>query len=125
MAEPNFVAIPGTIAAYTKGHEWLKALKQQLLANRKLILDYIDQNIPELAWVPGQATYLLWFDVSKITNDSEKLAQFIREDTGLIINPGSVYGGDGQHFIRMNIASPTTMITDGLERLNKAIKDFN
>ena len=125
LAEPNFVAIPGTIAAYTKGHEWLKALKQQLLANRKLILDYIDQNIPELAWVPGQATYLLWFDVSKITNDSEKLAQFIREDTGLIINPGSVYGGDGQHFIRMNIASPTTMITDGLERLNKAIKDFN
>ena len=125
LAEPNFVAIPGTIAAYTKGHDWLKALKSKLLDNRKLILDFVDQNISTLKWVPGQATYLLWFDVAEITNNADKLAEFIRQDTGLIVNSGSVYGGDGKHFIRMNIASPTEMITDGLNRLAKGIKDFH
>ena len=42
----------------------------------------------------------------------------------LIINPGSVYRGDGQYFIRMNIASPQSMIQDGLNRLEKSLNDY-
>lgn len=124
LAEPNFVAIPGTIAAYTKGHDWLQALKIKLRSNRQLVLDFIENNIPEIKWVPGEATYLLWFDVAEITEDVDDLAAFIRKDSGLIVTPGSVYGGDGQHFIRMNIASPTEMIQDGLNRLKKSINDY-
>jgi len=124
LAEPNFVAIPGTIAAYTKGHAWLDALKVQLLSNRKLVLDFVEKNIPDIKWIAGDATYLLWFDVAKITNDSEKLAEFIRQDTGLIITPGNVYRGDGNYFIRMNIASPESMIQDGLNRLAQGIEGY-
>lgn len=124
LAEPNFVAIPGTIAAYTKGHQWLQALKTKLRANRQLVLDFLEQNIPEIKWVQGEATYLLWFDVAEITDDATELAEFIRKDSGLIVTPGSVYGGDGRHFIRMNIASPTEMIQDGLNRLQKSILDY-
>lgn len=124
LAEPNFVAIPGTIAAYTKGHVWLQALKDKLRANRKLVLDFLAENIPEIKWVKGEATYLLWFDVAEITDNAEALAEFIRKDSGLIVTPGSVYGGDGQHFIRMNIASPTEMIQDGLNRLQKSVHDY-
>lgn len=124
LAEPNFVAIPGTIAAYTKGHAWLQVLKDKLRANRKLVLDFLAENIPEIKWVKGEATYLLWFDVAEITDNAEALAEFIRKDSGLIVTPGSVYGGDGQHFIRMNIASPTEMIQDGLNRLQKSVHDY-
>ncbi|CAJ1178198.1 MalY/PatB family protein [Companilactobacillus nantensis] len=124
LAEPNFVAIPGTIAAYTKGHVWLQALKDKLRANRKLVLNFLAENIPEIKWVKGEATYLLWFDVAEITDNAEALAEFIRKDSGLIVTPGSVYGGDGQHFIRMNIASPTEMIQDGLNRLQKSVHDY-
>lgn len=124
LAEPNLVAVPGTIAAYTKGHEWLQQLKQKVLENRKLVLDFLAENVPDIKWVRGDATYLLWFDVSKITENVDELTDFIRKDTGLIVTPGDVYGGDGQHFIRMNIASPTEMIQDGLNRLQKGINDY-
>lgn len=124
LAEPNIVAVPGTIAAYNNGHNWLKALKKQLLGNRRLILDFIGKNIPDIKWVPGEATYLLWFDVENIIDNADELTKFIRQDTGLIVNAGSVYGGDGQHFIRMNIASPEEMIVDGLNRLKKGIDDY-
>lgn len=124
LAEPNFVAIPGSIAAYTKGHDWLQALKAKLRDNRQLILDFIEKNISEVKWVPGEATYLLWFDVAELTDNADELVKFIRQDTGLIVNSGSVYGGDGNHFIRINIASPTTMITDALNRLKKGITDY-
>lgn len=124
LAEPNLVAIPGTIAAYTQGHDWLQALKKKLLENRQMVLDFMKHNLPEVKWVRGEATYLLWFDVSAITNDAAALAKFIRQDSGLIVTPGSVYGGDGQHFIRMNIASPEVMISDGLDRLKQSIEEF-
>lgn len=124
LAEPNIVAIPGTIAAYTQGSSWLKALKEKLLANRKLVLDYLATNVPEFKWVKGEATYLLWFDVSELTENVTELTDFIRKDTGLILTPGSVYRGDGYHFVRMNIASPTEMIQDGLSRLQKGVSDY-
>jgi Bifunctional PLP-dependent enzyme with beta-cystathionase and maltose regulon repressor activities len=123
LAEPNIVAIPGTIAAYTKGQNWLADLKSQLLENRKLVLDSIN-DMPKIKWVPSSATYLLWFDVSELTENSNELTEFIKQDTGLILTPGSVYRGDGADFVRMNIASPSKMILDGLSRLSKGINDF-
>lgn len=122
VAEPNLLAIPGTIAAYTKGSDWLHQLKHYLLNNREYLEEFISSNLPQLHVVPGTATYLIWIDVSEITNDSASLAHKIRQETGLIINPGTYYHGNGNNFIRINIAYPLDQVKDGLNRLAKVIK---
>lgn len=123
VAEPNLLAIPGTIAAYTQGSDWLHQLKKYLLDNREYLEQFISDNLPQLHVVPGTATYLVWIDVSEVTKDSNALAQKIRQETGLIINPGTYYHGNGNEFIRINIAYPLAQIKDGLTRLAKAIKN--
>ena len=123
VAEPNLLAIPGTIAAYTQGADWLHQLKKYLLDNREYLEQFISDNLPQLHVVPGTATYLVWIDVSEVTKDSNALAQKIRQETGLIINPGTYYHGNGNEFIRINIAYPLAQIKDGLTRLAKAIKN--
>ena len=123
VAEPNLLAIPGTIAAYTQGADWLHQLKKYLLHNREYLEQFISDNLPQLHVVPGTATYLVWIDVSVVTNDSNALAQKIRQETGLIINPGTYYHGNGNEFIRINIACPLAQIKDGLSRLAKEIKN--
>lgn len=123
LAEPNLLAIPGTIAAYTQGADWLHQLKKYLLDNREYLEQFISDNLPQLHVVPGTATYLVWIDVSEVTKDSNALAQKIRQETGLIINPGTYYHGNGNEFIRINIAYPLAQIKDGLTRLAKAIKN--
>ena len=123
VAEPNLLAIPGTIAAYTQGADWLYQLKKYLLDNREYLEQFISDNLPQLHVVPGTATYLVWIDVSEVTKDSNALAQKIRQETGLIINPGTYYHGNGNEFIRINIAYPLAQIKDGLTRLAKAIKN--
>jgi cystathionine beta-lyase len=124
LAEPNSFAIPATIAAYTQGHKWLGELKEKLTSNRELVEDYLKENIPEVKLIKSDATYLLWIDVQELTDDSGKLQEFIRNDTGLYLSAGDVYGGDGNDFLRMNIACPTASVKDGLDRLAKALKDF-
>lgn len=123
VAEPNLLAIPGTIAAYTQGADWLHQLKKYLLDNREYLEQFISDNLPQLHVVPGTATYLVWIDISEVTKDSNALAQKIRQETGLIINPGTYYHGNGNEFIRINIAYPLAQIKDGLTRLAKAIKN--
>ena len=121
VAEPNLLAIPGTIAAYTQGHDWLKELKVQLNENFNYALDTISEKLPDLKVVSGPATYLMWLNVSKITEDSEEFVAFLKEKTGLIVSSGAIYRGNGNKFIRINLACPLTMIKDGLSRLEKGV----
>lgn len=124
LGEPNLLAIPGTIAAYTQGHQWVHELREQIQKNVLLVTTFCEQSIPEVAIVHGTATYLMWIDVSQLTNDATKLETFIRQETGLFVSDGSVYRGNGHLFLRMNVASPTSMVKDGLNRLKTGIEKF-
>lgn len=55
----------------------------------------------------------MWIDTQKVTTSSQELAKFIREKTGLIISAGNVYCGNGNNFIRINLACPLKMVKDG------------
>lgn len=122
LAEPNSMAIPVTIAAYEEGHQWLKELKQQILKNKQLVQEFLEKELPEVKLVPSEATYLLWMDTSTISDDSKELEEFIRAKTGLYLSSGDVYGGNGNDFLRMNIACPISTVQDGLDRLKKGIE---
>ena len=124
VAEPNLLAIPGTIAAYEHGHNWLEALIKQLNVNFAYAEEFINKNLPQVKVVTGTATYLIWLDVSQISSDSQKLAEFLEKTTGLVLSPGSIYRGNGHNFLRINLACPLTMVKNGLERLKVGLTDY-
>jgi cystathionine beta-lyase len=124
VAEPNLLAIPGTIAAYTKGHAWLAELRNHLQHNYQLVADFCAQSAIPVRLVPADATYLLWLDISDLTDDSATLTKFIHEHTGLQLSSGDVYRGNGNDFLRINIACPEAMLRDGLHRLATGLAAF-
>lgn len=79
---------------------------------------FLAENLPQIKLASEGATYLAWLDLSSITNDSAEFSRQLREKTGLIVNPGSVYGGNGSSFIRLNLAYPQRQIADTLQRLH-------
>lgn len=124
VAEPNAFAMEATIAAFTKGEPWLNGLIEYLSENKSVVLEFINEKLPELKVVKSDATYLLWIDCSKITEDSAELCKYIRSNTGLYVSNGYVYGGNGKTFMRMNIACPRIRLEDGLSRLEAGIKSY-
>ncbi|UZN42372.1 pyridoxal phosphate-dependent aminotransferase [Lactobacillus sp. IBH004] len=125
IAEPNLLAIPGTIAAYEHGHDWLQALIKQLNVNFTYAQEFIGNNLPQVKVVSGKATYLIWLDVEKISTDSQELADYLEKKTGLVLSPGSIYRGNGHNFLRMNLACPLAMVKDGLERLKTGLTQYS
>ena len=124
LAEPNLMALPASIAAYEKGGDWLHALQRRLLKNKLIVEEYISEQIPDVCLIDSEATYLLWIYCGDITENSSELAAEIRSETGLYLSSGSQYHGNGNLFLRMNIACPEAVLKDGLERLRKGIEIF-
>lgn len=124
IAEPNAFAMEGTIAAFTKGKPWLEALRLYLQQNIDDAANFIADALPELKVVPAGATYLLWIDCRKLTEDTDRLADFLRAETGLFLSSGHAYGQAGAGFLRMNIACPKDRLTDALHRLKAGCLRF-
>ena len=124
VAEPNVFSCPAAIDAFNQGREWLDELREYIFANRDYVKSYLETNIPELTLVDGDATYLLWINIDKLNTNSEEFTTFLREHTGLIVNEGKEYGGNGDHFIRLNVACPRTRLEEGLQRLHKGVIEF-
>lgn len=125
LAEPNLLAIPATIAAYTEGFNWLHELLAVIDNNFAYVEKKITSQLENVEIFSGPATYLMWLDVSKITHDSYRLAAYLRKETGLIVSAGSIYRGNGNEFLRINLASPKSMVEDRISRLIIGIKKYS
>ncbi|ULT54520.1 pyridoxal phosphate-dependent aminotransferase [Neobacillus drentensis] len=124
VAEPNVFAIESAISAFTEGELWLEALLDYLMGNKQLIDQFIASELPDLQVIHSEATYLAWLDCSAITHDTKYLCEFIRKETGLYVSEGTIFGGNGHNFIRLNYACPKARLEDGLQRLKKGIEVF-
>ena len=122
IGEPNYFAVPATIAAYTKGSTYVDELNQYLLSNKEYVKEFLNKNLPNVKLVSGQATYLLWLDISHYGIPSDLFAKELREETGLYINDGLHYGPNGGDFIRVNIATNLDNVKDGMNRLYSYLK---
>ena len=117
VAEPNAFACAAAVAAFRKGAPWLEALRSYLGENRRRVDEYLREHVPGISLVPGEATYLLWLDLSGLGCRSREFTDFLRAKTGLFVTAGSVYGASGDGFLRMNVACPRVLLEDGLDRL--------
>ena len=120
-AEGNCFYNAAYTAAFNDSRDWLDEMNEYVYQNKLYAYDFIEKNSKGIV-IRGDATYLIWVDLSYYTNDSLALSQFIREKTGLFITDGARYGGTGNSFIRINLATSKDNVKDGLNRLVKALK---
>ncbi len=125
LSEANSFATAAAISAFEKGGEWLDELLIYISENRREVEDFLLKEIPQIKAVRGEATYLIWLDLSGLKGDVEKFGSFLRSKTGLFLSPGRIFGEQGKSFLRMNIACPRSVLEDGLKRLKKGVQEWS
>ena len=89
-------------------------------------MDYVISTLTEA--VPGihiqkpNATYLLWIDYRGTGLSEEEMMDRLLNKGRLALEPGSKYGEAGKGFLRMNVATPRSIVEDGVERFIKAME---
>lgn len=122
VAEPNSFAAPAAVAAFTQGGPWLDALRAYIWANKELVRNFAVRELPGVKVTVSEATYLLWVDVSALTDDVKSFTERLRAETGLWVTPGTAYGRSGEGFFRMNTACPRSSVEDALDRLKRFLR---
>ena len=124
VSEPSTLALVGAITALNEGRGWLDEMREKVFSNRDRVASFLKEELPEVKMIGNEATYLLWLKIDEVASDSTELLNFLREKTGLILSDGKVYGGNGNRFLRMNVACPSATLEDGLARLKRGITLF-
>lgn len=124
FSAPNSFATVAAIAAFEQGEPWLESLREYLWENRKFVEDFLAKELPEIKAVKGDATYLVWLDISALSETGRNVAAYLRRKTGLFLIGGDAYGAGGEHFLRMNVACPKSVCLEGLNRLKQGITAF-
>lgn len=118
----NLFGTIASIAAYTKGEDWLGQLHDYLKTNARLAVDFINNNLDGVeTWMP-ESTYMLWLDCRKLEMTDEELWNFFIQQAGLGLNKGVMFGEGGQGFMRLNFACPRQVLRRALDQLAEALK---
>lgn len=100
VAEPNAFAIQATIAAFQYGEEWLDELREYVEKNKQYVTEFLQEKIPLIHPVAGDATYLMWLDCRKITESGRQFVKFIRKPAVCMSAEAISMAGEAKDFAR-------------------------
>lgn len=116
VCDVNPFGVAATIAAYNEGEEWLNQLVDYLHGNYEAMAEFCRRELPEFPITRLEGTYLVWMDCSSLGMSSDALEHALLEDARLWLNAGTMYGAEGEGYMRWNIACPRSVMLDGLNR---------
>ncbi len=116
VCDVNPFGVAATIAAYNEGEEWLNQLVDYLHGNYEAMAEFCRRELPEFPITRLEGTYLVWMDCSSLGMLSDALEHALLDDARLWLNAGTMYGAEGEGYIRWNIACPRSVMLDGLNR---------
>ena len=121
LAGGNVFAFNTVVAAYNKGEEWLQQMLTYVQGNIDEVVSYIKENIPQLKVIIPQASYLVFIDFSALQLNQKDIVALCTNRAHLALNDGSIYGEEGNGYMRINLACPRSVVRQALAQLKDAI----
>ncbi len=116
VCDVNPFGVIATIAAYREGEDWLDQLLDYLQGNYRFMKTFCEENLPDFPVCDLEGTYLTWMDCRALAMPSAEIELRLIQETRLWLNAGSIYGQEGEGFMRWNIACPRAILAESLRR---------
>lgn len=124
VCDVNPFGVIATQSAYNEGEEWLNQLIQYLHANYLYMQEFCREHLPNFPITLLEGTYLVWMDCRTLGIPSEDIEQQLVDKTGLWLNAGTMYGVEGEGFMRWNIACPRATLMEGIKRFMNFVRNL-
>jgi cysteine-S-conjugate beta-lyase len=121
MVQPtaNVMGYTAMVAAYRDGGPWHEALLRYLEANRDYLADYVSRHLSGVTMAKPEGTYLAWLDC-RPAGIADPFTFFLGK-AKVAFNDGKLFGAPGDGFVRLNFGTPRVLLTEGLERMRRAL----
>lgn len=119
----NFLSTIATEAAYTKGEAWLNQCIGYIEDNIDFVQQYCAQHIPGIRAIAPQASFLMWLDCADLDLTHEQVIDLFVHKAKLGLNDGAMFGPGGALHMRLNVATPRSVLTTALHQLAEAVNN--
>src|SRR6185437_5938948 len=111
------------VAALNDGRAWLESFVEHLQAQRDYVLQRLAQ-WPGVTAQKPQGTYVVFPDVSSVSDDSERLCQHLREHARVALVPGAPrwFGPGASGHLRICFATSHRILQEAFDRLEPVVK---
>jgi cystathionine beta-lyase len=105
------------VAAYSaESDAWLDGLLAALGENRRLLTDLLAEHLPEARFLPPDAGFLAWVDVSAY-GWGDNPAPRIRREAKVALHHGPLFGAEGVGHVRINFGCSPELLTEAVRRV--------
>jgi cystathionine beta-lyase len=113
------------VAALNDGREWLAQFVQHLQAQRDYVISRLAK-WPGVTVEPPQGTYVVFPNVSSLSDDSETLCQQLREQARVALVPGAPrwFGPGASGHLRICFATSRRILQEAFDRLEPVVKQI-
>ena len=118
--ELNLFAYTAMRHAYEQGGAWLTQALEYIEANIDFTVRFLAEHLPEIKIMRPEASYLIWLDCSAYAQEDQMLYDTLRA-AKVELNAGIKYGNEGHLKMRLNVACPKELLTEGLNRIYTAL----
>ncbi len=115
----SLLGVYAGVAAYTQGREWLDALLAHLDRNRRLAGELLAEWLPQVGYLPPEASYLAWLDCRRLGFGDDPAAEFLRRGR-VALTSGPEFGRPGAGFARLNLGTSRCLLTEAIGRMATA-----
>jgi LL-diaminopimelate aminotransferase len=107
------------VAAMTGDQTWLQARNDTYCQRRDVVLQTL-QRLGLQAETPRASLYV-WFSIPQ-GQTSTSFAAAMLERAHVSLTPGSVFGSEGEGYIRLSVTAPTERVEEAMRRLERAFR---
>ena len=77
--------------------------------------------IPEMRWIRPEGAFYVYLDFRAYGSDSTGMAEWLLNETGAVLTPGTFYGPAGEGWLRLSFAGSPQNTLDGLDSLRQTL----
>lgn len=119
---PSALSNQATIAAYDRSEDWLDDLRDYLDESFAMMKQMLNERLPKAVFAIPQGTYLAWVDLSGYGLSEQELKKRISQ-AGVFVQFGEDFVDNADCFMRVNLASPRSVLREGLDRICRALTE--
>lgn len=108
------------VTAFNECDEWLDGAIATIESNAHFLKTLLNTHLPAVNYQIPQCSYLAWVDVSPLNLGEDPSTVFL-EKGRVAFNAGKIYGKESAQFIRINLATSESVLTEAVNRMVKSL----
>ncbi len=106
------------MGALEMGRDWIREFNEEYKLRRDIVCNHLDALSEHLSYVKPRGAYFVFPRLKRCGNSFETAVDIL-DSVGLALVPGSAFGAQGEHHLRISFGRSISDIEEGMARLRR------